>query len=277
VSPPQIGELLMLISSAPGGPPIEEARLHRIGVCWHDECRDLFQVIFHKEAIFIEFPYQPDEPGLIARVEVPRGNTHTVELKQTGYGTTHSQKYSHPMDGNAHLSKDGKSVTTVYNQGSRLDLSAGHFFSAFFSGFSFYRRCNNKPPSEQFVFDSADPVDPLYCAGYWLRLDGNVRASSIRNPIVIKPGDGGNNFQALAVAPPRGTRSDGWILAISARRGPDALLAEPGNFRLGFIGGFASNLGNPSEPSSFLAMQYPPGGDISDLHFTDYSRPKPPE
>lgn len=266
----------MLISSAPGGPPIEEARLHRIGIRWRDECHNLFQVIFHKEMVFIEFPYQPDEPGLIARVGVPLGSKHTVELKQTGYGTTHSLKYSHPIDGNAHLSMTGKSITTVYNQSSRLDMPVGHFFSAFFSGLSFYEKCKNKRPYIQFAFDSAGPVDPLYCAGYWLRLADNIRACTIGNPIIIKPDNDGDDVRALAVAPPRGTRFDGWILAISARRGPDALLAESGNFRLGFVGGFATNLGNPSEPSSFLVMQYPPGGDISDLQFTDYSHLAPP-
>lgn len=267
----------MFVSSAPGGPPIEEARLHRIGVGWHDESHDLFQVIFHKEMVFIEFPYQPDELGLIARVEVPVGNRHAIELKETGYGTTHTLKYNHPIDGNAHLSKTGKAVTTVYNQSSRLDTSAGHLFSAIFSGLSFYKKCKNKPPCVQFVFDSADPVDPLYCAGYWLKLPDNVRASSIGNPVIMEADDSNNRVQALAVAPPERTCFDGWILAISARRGPDTLLAEPGNFRLGFIGGFAANMGNPSEPSSFLAMQYPAGDDISDLQFTDYLPPAPSE
>lgn len=265
----------MLVSATPDGPSIEEARLHRIGIRWRDECHNLFQIIFHKEMVFIEFPYQPDERGLIARVEVPSGKTHAFELKQKGYGTTHTLKYSHPIDGNAHLSKTGKSVTTVFNQSSRLDASVGHFFSAIFSGLSFYQECKNKPPAIQFAF-GAGPVDPLYCAGYWLRLAGDIRANSIGNPITIKP-DNNSNIQALAVAPPKGSCFDGWILAISARRGPNELLAEPGTFRLRFIGGFAENLGNRSEPSSFLAMQYPPGDDISDLQFTDYFPPAPSE
>jgi hypothetical protein len=62
------------------------------------------------------------------------------------------------------------------------------------------------------------------------------------------------------------------ILGISARRGLEALAVEPGKSSLRFVGGFAENLSNASEPSSFLAMQYPAETDISMLRLIDYVR-----
>jgi hypothetical protein len=261
----------VLVTSTPGGPPIEESPLHRIGTRWKGECRDLFQVQFHKEMLFISFPYQPDEPGLVARVELPPGTSHTFELTDTADATTQRVKYSHPIDGNAHFSQTGKARTTVYNQACRLDGSVGHFFSIDISGITMFRKCRSKVPSVQFTFDSANPVDPLHCAGYWLQLSTDIRLGTVGNPIYMDPD--GRSTQALAIAPPIGSPLSGWILAISARRGPAALIVEPGQFRLGFVGGFAANLNNISESSSFLAMQYPPGGDISELRLIDYVCP----
>jgi hypothetical protein len=221
--------------------------------------------------IFVNFPYQPDEPGLVARVTLPPGTRHTFDLTTTADATTQSVKYSHPIDGNTHFSQTGKVITTVYNQASRLDTSIGHFFSVFFSGLAMFRECRNKKPYVQFVFDSTASIDPLYCSGYWLKLGSDVRVSSLGNPIQLD--SDGRSTQALAIAPPVDSPFKGWILAISASSGPASLSAGPGKFRLDFIGGFEENLGNASEPSSFLAMQYPPGGDISELRLVDHIRP----
>lgn len=220
----------MLVLATPGGPPIEEAPLHRIGIRWAGECRDLFQILFHNGMIFVGFPYQPDAPGLVAKVTVQAGNSHTFDLTDTADATTKSVKYSHPVDGNAHFSQTGKVVTAIYNQARGLDTSVGHFFSVFFSGLSMFRRCRYKKPYIQFAFDSSTPVDPLYCSGYWLKLGTDIHASSLGNPIQLDPND--SSTRALAIAPPPDSPFSGWILAISARRGPTAMSVEPGNFAL---------------------------------------------
>lgn len=260
----------MLVTSTPGGPGIAQSSRHRIGVRWTEECRDLFQVLFHNEMIFVNFPYQPDEPGLIARVELPPGNSHTFNLTDTADATTQKVKYSHPIDGYSHFSQTGKVRTTVYNQACRLDMSVGHFFSVDFSGVTLFRKCRSRVPSVQFSFDTADPVDPLHCAGYWLQLSSAINLGAIGNPIYWDAD--GRTIQALAIAPPADSLFNGWILGISARRGLDDLAVEPGKFGLRFVGGFAENLYDAMEPSSFLAMQYPADTDISVLRLIDYVR-----
>jgi hypothetical protein len=220
--------------------------------------------------IFVNFPYQPDEPGLISRVELPAGSSRTFNLTDTADATTQKVKYSHPIDGNSHFSQTGKVRTTVYNQACRLDASAGHFFSADFSGLALFRKCKDNALGVQFEFDTAHPVDPLHCAGYWLQLPPDIEPGSIGNPIYWEAS--GRTTQAVAIAPPIESPFNGWILGISARRGLDALAVDPGKFGLRFVGGFAENLADPSEPSSFLAMQYPADTDISVLRIVDYIR-----
>jgi hypothetical protein len=155
----------VLVTSTPGGPAIAEASSHRISIRWHGECRDLFQVLFHNGMIFINFPYQPDKPGLVARVELPPGNSHTFNLTDTADATTQKVKYSHPIDGNSHFSQTGKVLTTVYNQACRLDTSAGHFFSIDFAGITQFRKCRTGVPSVQFQFRYREPCGPVALRG----------------------------------------------------------------------------------------------------------------
>ena len=172
----------MLITATACGPGIAQSSRHRIGVRWTGECRDLFQVLFHNEMIFVNFPYQPDEPGLIAQVELPPGNSHTFSLTDTADATTRKVKYSHPIDGNTHFSQTGRARTTVYNQASRLDTSVGHFFSVILSGVTLFRKCRSSAPSVQFSFDTTDSVDPLYCAGYWLQMSRPAKSPKSEIP-----------------------------------------------------------------------------------------------
>ena len=258
----------MLLTSMPG-PAIAEATRHRIGIRWRNDCRDLFQLQFHGPRIFIHFPYQPDAPGFLNRVEVPPGRTHNI-VTDTTDGTTRRIKYSHPIDGQAHFSQDGQIVTTIRNQAQPLDQSIGHLFSVDVAGISLFRKCGNKVPpgtaSAQFAFNSEHPPDPLHCAGFWFKLEeGNPEGMT--NPVMVDLASG--QQQGVAIAPPRNSPLHGWVLVIFPRNGPEGLAAEPGEFRLTFVGGFAVDLQDTNVSSSFLAMQYP-AGDISALRLVDY-------
>ena len=261
----------MLLTSMPG-PAIAEAARHRIGIRWRNECRDLLQVQFHGPRIFIHFPYQPDAPGILNRVEVPPGSTHNINVTDTADGTTRHVKYSHPIDGRAHFSQDGQIVTTIRNQAQPLNRSVGHIFSVDIAGISLFRKCSNKVPpgtsSSQFVFNGKHPPDPLHCAGFWFKLEeGNPEGMT--NPVIVDLASG--RRQGIAIAPPQNSPLHGRVLVIFPRNGPEGLAAEPGEFRLIFVGGFAVDLQDTSASSSYLTMQYPTG-DISALRLVDYPR-----
>ena len=265
----------MLITSSPGGPPIVETAKHRIGIRWLNGCRDLFQIQFHESSIFIHFPYQPDRPGVISRRELPPGTTHTFEVTDTADATTKRVKYSHPIDGHAHFSQDGQIRTTVRNQADRLDRSIGHFFSIEFGGITLFRNCKSRlspdTAAAQFSFNSDAPVDPLHCAGYWLRGNPGKRPIGLTNPVLIDQGTG-QPSPAMAIAPPSDSPLSGGVLAIFARPAASGIKVDPGDFILMFTGGFEENLADANAKSSFLAMQYPIK-DIADLPIVDYERP----
>jgi hypothetical protein len=92
----------------------------------------LCQVIFDKRlaSIFVQFPYFPDTPGIVSRAQVrvgPEGSS-VVDLKEGGAVSSHRVKYSHPPDGNAHFSQDGKILSTVRKPSLPLAGSGGHIF-----------------------------------------------------------------------------------------------------------------------------------------------------
>lgn len=259
----------MLLTAMPG-PPIAQASHHRIGVSWQDECRDLFQVQFHRSGIFVHFCYQPDAPGIMNRVELQPGRTHTFEVTHSAGATTRKVKYDHPVDGKAHFSQDGRIVTSVRNQAKRLDGSTGHIFSLDIAGIRLFRKCTKRTTartaSARFAF-SMEPFDPLHLAGFWYVLQPGSTTRDITNPVVVDLSTG--RQQGLATAPPPGSPLDGGILVLFPRRAPADLAVGPGESRLMFTGGFAHSLADPSVTSSFLALQYPVA-DISSLRLADF-------
>lgn len=253
------------------GPPVIGAARHRVGIRWCNGCRDLFQVQFHGPRIFVHFPYQPDAPGILNRVEVPPGSAHNINMTDFADATTRRVKYSHPIDGRAHFSQDSQIVTTIRNQAQPLDQSVGHLFSIDVSGISSFRECNDKVSpliaSTQFSFNTEYPPDPLHCAGFWFKLEEGS-PEGMTNPVIVDLANG--QRQGIAIAPPKNSSLHGWVLVIFPRNGPEELAAESGKFRLVFVGGFATNLHDIKEPSSFLTMQYP-ADDISILRIVDYT------
>ena len=258
----------MLVASTPGGPPVVEGVRHRIGTGWRGGCRDLFQLQFQNESIFIHFPYQPDAEGIVNRVELPVGREHTFNVTDSAYGMTCKIKYHHPIDGRAHFSQDGGIRTVVKNQADRLDSSVGHFFTLELSGISSFRPCktSSKVPDCQFSFDSETPVDPLHVYGHWIKLREDQEPGKLTNPVNVESKD--NSQKAIAVAPPKNSPLYPGIVAIFARPGLRNLVVNPGDFRLMFLGGFAEGLNDDSVPSSFMAMMYP--ADISGLGLIDF-------
>jgi hypothetical protein len=185
---------------------------------------------------------------------------------------TKKVKYSHPLDGRAHFSQDGQIRTTVWNHAQRLDSTIGHFFSLDIAGASQFRNSKSSPSTNtascQFSFDTDAPVDPVHFAGYWLRGPSSYRPTELMNPFILRRNDG-QFIPTLVIAPPSGSPLQGGLLAISARTGFDSMKIQDGRYYLIFTGGFAENLSDENEVSSFLALQYPVE-DVSALPSVDY-------
>lgn len=261
----------MLVTSTSGGPPVQELPNHRISINWRSGCRDLFQIQFAKQGIFIHFRYQPDAPGFLARAEVPPGRSHTVNFGPVAHATTHKVKYSHPLDGRAHFSQTGKLVTRIWNQAEPLNSSIGHFFSLEIAGIGRFRKCAESKKiglnGVRFSFDSDAPTDPVHFHGYWLKTETGDFPAGLGNPLTLDLADGPK--RAIAIAPPPSSPLYGGMVAIFTRSGPADMAVGEDDFRLMFTGGFANDLADRNVSSSFLAMQYP-AGDISTMPLDDF-------
>src|SRR5690606_30533405 len=82
------------------------------------EIAQLVQVGFHKSGIFVQFPYIGETAGLIGSVTAERTGENEASFSFAKHGrvTPTLVKYSHPLDGNAHFSQDGKILTQVWRK-----------------------------------------------------------------------------------------------------------------------------------------------------------------
>lgn len=91
--------------------------------------RQLCQITFNKNngSIYVQFTYFPESHGLVGLLT----STISTDLKSALHfrdGGKHASslvKYSHPKDGNAHFSQDGKALTTFRTKSVPLDKE-GH-------------------------------------------------------------------------------------------------------------------------------------------------------
>jgi hypothetical protein len=94
--------------------------------------------------LYVEFPDAPETDGLLAEITIPAGSISAgAQLATIGHYATHMVKYSHPIDGNAHFSRDGYDSKCVRSSSVRLDQAGGHVFTVLVRGIE--RFAESKP------------------------------------------------------------------------------------------------------------------------------------
>ena len=95
-------------------------------------CRQLCQITFNRKtgAIFAQFSYFSGKRGVVTKTScvVGANGTSKIEFAERGFVSSTLVKYSHPPDGRAHFSQDGKVVTKVWANALPLDGPEGHLF-----------------------------------------------------------------------------------------------------------------------------------------------------
>jgi hypothetical protein len=85
-------------------------------------------------SIFVSLPYVRLGVGRLGILEVPPGTPNSVQFGNQTSFTTHSVKYTHHPDGNAHFSQDGKIFTKIRKRSVPLASGSGHLFTAMVQG-----------------------------------------------------------------------------------------------------------------------------------------------
>ena len=98
--------------------------------------KKVFQINFKSKdgSLFVSVPYANLGVGRVGVVEWPPGNPDSLRFGDSAPVTTHSVKYSHHPDGEAHFSLDGKVFTRVRRKAVPLTSAEGHLFTVMVQG-----------------------------------------------------------------------------------------------------------------------------------------------
>ena len=134
----------------------------------------IFQIIFNKESIYIDFPYYLKNSGILSVVTFP-GNIKlptNLSLISESATTTNLVKYSHHPDGESHFSKDGKILTRIRKKSVPLNDLNGHLFSIHVQGIKDFKQyVHNNEDNQQFP-NNEDKKTPLKKKHIILQLEG---------------------------------------------------------------------------------------------------------
>ena len=95
-------------------------------------------------SLFVSVPYANLGAGRVGVIECPPGDPESVMFGESAPVTSHSVKYSHHPDGEAHFSLDGKVFTRIRKKAVPLTAAAGHLFTVMVQGLDRFEDLNQK-------------------------------------------------------------------------------------------------------------------------------------
>ncbi|MGA2451802.1 MAG: hypothetical protein ABTD50_24380 [Polyangiaceae bacterium] len=233
--------------------PVRHQKLHRVGVRWGKGGARLLQVQFLRDGYYVNFPYQPDSAGVVARKVLPaleEGQECQIDLAAEGGRTTsHKVKYTHHVDGNCHFSQDGKVYTSVTNKTrTLLDGTVGHVFTLYVRGVD---KFSGSLAGVDAFHAGTESRHTLRIVGRWICAD--VPRGTM-NPVAFYSPDS-RRTPGLVCCPPPGSPLAGYAIAFECFRHVEFAGPEP--FLLMFQGGFGVEARDHTKESSFLGLIYP--------------------
>lgn len=233
----------------------------RICLAWHTGAAKLFNVHFAPDHLFLSFPYQPDAPGIASVVKVKPGKVHYRLAEEFTRTTLHKVKYSHPVDGRAHISQDSKIIKQIENQAASLHGEAGHIFTVQLQGFSEFKPLDlpdyqshyddATPKYHLFELDAPEPPASVRFVGRWKQLKRGVDRSVLGERAFTRIG--GHPY--IVILPPVNFSVSGSALFLGLIL-QEAFSRQPGAV-VHLSGGFGAHMENPSKDSSFVSLRYP--------------------
>lgn len=238
---------------------------YSIGITNNGKTNKIFQVGFHsgKESknthLFINFPYFQHPKGILSLITLQPNDTTpgNVSLIPGGKLTTHLVKYSHPIDGKAHFSADGKIYTSLKTHSKRLDTSIGHLFTIQTQGLDSFellkiKRLTLNATDLDFKIENETP-EAYKFVGRWFKsteLKGTINKNVPKAPIFRFRGE---NRTGFIISGPEKTPVSDFVLLLTCEPIPLLEKSKPAVFS--FIGGFEYK--PISEAEHFLSCIYP--------------------
>jgi len=227
----------------------------------------IFQIIFQvgKDSgntyLMINFPYFSESKGLLSRATFP-ANTKTcpsISLIPEGKVTSHLVKYSHPLDGNAHFSGDGKIYTVLRNKSRRLDVTHNHMFTIQIQNLNAFaikddeKKLTITKTDVDFKFIDQEPP-AIKFIGRWAKvtdIKGTMNPGQPQPQFAFRD----NGETGFILSPPEESLISDFVLLLSCK-GISSL--DPNRKSVfSFIGGFNEEVGNITKDATFLTCIYP--------------------
>lgn len=219
--------------------------------------------------IFVQCPYFSAAGGLVGACEavVDSDMNGQIRLGEVGVTTSHVVKYSHPIDGRAHFSQDGKVYARIRRPSFRLDSAQGHLFE--FHAFGLHSFASLAPGEEHprrvyLPFATLEATHAATIVGEWIPKSQLRRlaeeAGGTLGPIGYLPRDrNGKPYLACLLGHPNPGLDHYGLLAVSLSPvEPPATIAQPQVIML--CGWDAGGLAvTPGDTVPFLAFMYPAG------------------
>jgi len=246
---------------------------HTISVGWGIQVAKVCQIHFtNKGTLFVTFPYHEDASGVAARVKVVPGKTQYPLIDEVARTTSHKIKYSHPLDGAAHFSGDGKIFTEIWAEAApALRGEVGHIFTLHLRGPDRFAEVSGNrelddPSFHIFEFQSNE-APTCRLVGRFMPIPSQVNIDEPGKSVVPARFSDGTLVDLMVLAPPAGNPLDGHAVFLQCI--PEDPLTRETDFHLSFQGGFGYGLADPSVESSMLVLNYP-ATDIDGFESMDY-------
>ena len=253
---------------------IDELDRHLVSFGWSHGWVKVFQVQFHGDGLFVHFAYHPSEEGVLARCELgPGREEQQISYAETGRLVSSRVKYSHPGDGNAHFSQDGRIRAQVRNNALAIaePEASGHLFSVDVQGLEHFREMEGERyysgeyGRAMFEAPRDHPPDCVHFTGFWARPDPEARAR-MRNPVRTRIA-GEHEEDRIALSPLPDSPLYGGLLLVNAT--PREPLDNSKDHMVLFTGGFAPEMTDLEVGGGFLMMSYP-ADQVHDFPSIDY-------
>lgn len=237
--------------------------------------RKVFQINFTSKdgSIFVSVPYANLGAGRVGVIEYPQGNPESLEFGPSAPVTTHSVKYVHHPDGEAHFSQDGKVFTRIRRKAVPLMSAGGHLFTLMVQGLHLFAEFGPKDvgTKKRGVVELPLPDGPigavkfvghLYSSADFARRLVSARMDSPLVPIQLPDG---RRVAGVVLATKLKVRDQPYLLIVTAEE--IERVAAHSELFASLAGGFdVPHIAfDHSRSTAFLMMLYPQEGNPAEI------------
>lgn len=237
--------------------------------------KKVFQINFKSRdgSLFVSVPYAELGTGRVGVIECPPGDPDSLSFGENAPVTSHSVKYSHHPDGEAHFSLDGKVFTRIRRKAVPLTAAEGHLFTVMVQGLDRFEDLNERDiaTSKRGIVPMPvheGPIAALKFVGHLCSI--NHFAKRLQMPRMDSP--------FIPLITPDGRRLVGIVLATRLKQSnlqyllimsvePIDTVATYSDLYVALMGGFdpPDLVFDHNRPMSFLMMMYPEVRDSAEL------------